>query len=96
MSFKKVGEIFFCIFGTIKICNILEKKQILKKPDISANLKKLAQMGILALKIRYSGVKRGCVAVTVHIFTFLLVGTNSCLSGFAVNGIFLVPFKHRS
>jgi hypothetical protein len=49
MYLKKVGEIFFCTFGTNKICNILKKKQILKKPDVSANLKKFAWMGILAL-----------------------------------------------
>jgi len=80
MSFKKVGEIFFCIFGTIRICNILGKEPTLKKEYVPENLKKTCPDGNLALKIRYSGLKIGCVAVTVHILTFLLVGTNSCLT----------------
>ena len=78
--FQNVGVLSFCIFATIRLCNILDKRQILKKPDVPENLKRIARMGTLALKIRYSGWKRGFVAVTIHIYTFLLVGTNSCLT----------------
>jgi hypothetical protein len=80
MYFKKVGEIFFCIFGTNKICNIIKKTNT-EKTRCFCKFKKFAWMGILALKKADTlQGKRGCVAVTVHIFTFLLVGTNSCLT----------------
>jgi len=58
----------------------LKEKTNTQNPDILANLKNWPRWEFSIEKSKYYGGKRGCVAVTVHVFTFFLVGTNSCLT----------------